>query len=230
MTLRYGLFLLLTLALTGFIGWGTYNTARLLRTWTPDRNLLLMPAETVMRLLVIATCIGLGLLSGLPKETLGWTLVDLDRQLLWGIGWGVVLAGFFYIATDRVIAGSGERFYSPTVIKAILPADGGEFLLVSLAMVPVVILEELLFRSLLLGGLSPIAPPYLLAVLAGIIFGLLHSPQGLWGMIGAGAAGILFGLLFFQAGSILLPLVAHYVTNMAQIGLALRTEQPGTRM
>ncbi len=222
MSLRYAAFLFLTFVLTMLMAWGTYNTARLLRTWTPDRNLLLMPGENLIRLSIIGACVGLGLLSGLPPETLGWTVADFDRQLLWGIGWGVVLAGLFYITTQWLTESSGERFYSHAVIQYIVPKSDAELVLVTLAMVPVVVLEELLFRSLLLGGLSPLAPPLVLAVAVGVLFGILHSPQGVWGMIGAGVAGVLFGLLFFQAGSIVLPLVAHYVTNMLQIGLTMR--------
>ncbi|MCB0129956.1 MAG: CPBP family intramembrane metalloprotease [Caldilineaceae bacterium] len=223
MPLVYWIFVSLTLALTTFIGYGTYRTSQLLRTWQPEQNLLLMPGETVVRFVLIGVCIGLGLLSGLSAETLGWDFADLDRQLLWGLGWGIVLAGFFIITTRWVIEVSGERFYSFMVLDYILPDDTRELVLVALAMGPVVLLEELLFRSLLIGGLTPLAPPVLLVVAAGLIFGLMHSPQGIWGMSGATGVGILFGLLFLQAGSLVLPLVAHYVTNMLQIGFAMRT-------
>ncbi|MEZ4583150.1 MAG: hypothetical protein R3A10_16200 [Caldilineaceae bacterium] len=105
MTVRYLFFVCLTLFLTAFLGYGTYNTAKLLRTWTPDRNLLLLPGETIVRLILIGVCIGLGILSGLAPATLGWTAHDLDRQILWGMGWGVVVAGIFTITTP----GSPQR-------------------------------------------------------------------------------------------------------------------------
>lgn len=218
MTARYLLFVTLTLGLTAFLGYGTYNTAKLLRTWTPDRNLLLLPGETVVRLVLIAVLVGLGLLSGLAPETLGWVVADLDRQLLWGIGWGVVIAGIFTISTRWLTDATGERFYSSTVIQYIVPRNFDEFLLVALAMFPVVIVEELLFRSLLLGGLLPLLPAWVLIIAAAVLFGAMHSPQGWWGVLGASLAGMVFGMLFFQAASIVLPMVAHYVTNMLQIG------------
>jgi membrane protease YdiL (CAAX protease family) len=102
-------------------------------------------------------------------------------------------------------------------------------------MVPVVVLEELLFRSLLLAGLAPLAPQPLLLVAAGLAFGLMHSPQGAWGMIGAGLAGMGLGLLFLWAGSLVLPFVTHYVANVVQVGLAMRAgpfpdlDQPPSR-
>ncbi|MCB0159677.1 MAG: CPBP family intramembrane metalloprotease [Caldilineaceae bacterium] len=228
MTVRYLLFVCLTLFLTAFLGYGTYNTAKLLRTWTPDRNLLLLPGETIVRLILIGVCIGLGILSGLAPATLGWTAHDLDRQILWGMGWGVVVAGIFTITTRWLTAATGRRFYSDTVIQHIVPHDADELLWVTLAMVPVVVLEELLFRSLLLGGLTPLLAPWLLVVGAAILFGAMHSPQGAWGVLGASLAGMVFGLLFFQAGSIVLPAVAHYVTNMLQIGFVRWAGVPET--
>ena len=221
MDLRYWLFVVLTVLLTGLIGYSTYATARLLRTWQPDRNLLLMPVETFVRLLFILACIGLGMLSGLPAEQLGWTFEDAGRQIAWGIGWGLLMAAFFMLTTQWVIQGTGHRFYSDLVLEHVLPANRQESLLVALAMISVVVAEELLFRSLLLGGLTPLLDPAFLVVLTAVLFGLMHSPQGMWGMAGSALAGLMLGVLFFQAGSILLPLVAHYVANMVQIYLAV---------
>ena len=49
MTFRYVLFVVLSLAMTALLSYGTYTTNRLLRTWVPDRNLLLLPGETLHR-------------------------------------------------------------------------------------------------------------------------------------------------------------------------------------
>jgi membrane protease YdiL (CAAX protease family) len=223
---RYTLFVVLTLVLTIWIGYNTYVTARLLRTWRPESNPLLHPLETVVRLVLIVACISLGWLSGLDQAVLGWTAVDPWVQVTWGALGGLLLGAVFLLATRWVVKRSGDRYYSPLVIDLIVPKDGREFLLTALAMVTVVLLEELLFRSLLVGGMTPLLPGPLLAVGVGIVFGLLHSPQGVWGMAGAALAGIMLGALFVLAGSLLLPCVAHYVANIVQVGVAYtnRTE------
>lgn len=222
MTINFWLFALLTLALVAFIGYGTYATARLLRTWRPDRNLLLLPAENLLRLVLIGVCIILGILSGLPPSQLGWSLASIGQQVLWGVVWGAALALFFYGTTQWLVRATGQRYYSSVVIQAITPKDARELMLVLLAMVPVVLLEELLFRSLLIGGFARLVSLPVLIIGWSIIFGLLHSPQGTWGMVGAAVGGLVLSLLFVTQGNLLLPLVAHYVTNIVQVIQAMR--------
>ena len=217
---RYALFVVVTLVLTGWIGYNTYATARILRTWRPPSNPLLHPLETAVRLTLIAACLGLGWLSGLDRTVLGWTAADPWAQIVLGVLGGAALGAIFLFATHWVVKRTGERFYSPLVLDLIVPKDRREFLLTTLAMVTVVLLEELLFRSLLVGGMTPLLPGPLLVLSVGILFGLLHSPQGAWGMAGAALAGIMLGALFLLAGSLLLPSVAHYTANMIQVSMA----------
>ncbi len=197
---RYWLFVFLTLCLTSFVGYGTYRTGQLLRVWRPDRNLFLLPGEVVVRLILVAACIGLGIFSGLHRAQFGWIFPRPLIQILWGIGWGCGLALLFYLTTQWLVAHTGWRFYSPAVLESITPRSRREGIGVTLVMIPAVILEELLFRSLLLGGLLPVIPAVLLLVGASIAFGLMHSPQGLWGMFGASLAGLLLGVIFSAGG------------------------------
>lgn len=227
---RYGLFVSLTLLLTGAMSVGTFATARLLREWTPDRNLLLLPAENALRLVLIGACVLLGWLSGLSPTQLGWVWGgETGMRLVWtGVLWGVLVALVFALATRWFVAETGGRFYSTTLIDAIVPRTTRAAVLVALAMVPVVLLEELLFRSLLLGGFAVILPTWLLLLGWGILFGAMHSPQGAWGMVGAGLAGVLFGVLFLRSGSLVTPAVAHYVANMVQIGFVMYLRRTAT--
>jgi membrane protease YdiL (CAAX protease family) len=222
MLTNYWLFVGITLLLTVAVGYNTYASARLLRTWRPDRNLLLLPAETGIRLLLLALCIGLGLLSGVAWPTLGWVWPGTLAPVIGGILWGGALALFFMLTTAWIRQRTGGHFYSTVIIQAIVPRTTAELVGVSLAMLSVVALEELLFRSLLLGGLMAIVPLPILVVGWSIVFGLLHSPQGLWGVAGATLAGLLLSWLFLRYGTLLAPLIAHYVTNEVQIIQAMR--------
>ena len=222
MPLRYWSFVVLTLVLAVVVGAITYRTAQLLRRWQPDRNLLLLPSENIARLLLIAICIGLGLLSGLSPAQLGWTLAQCPEALVKGLLWGVAMAAGFYAATSWVVARSGDKYYSRVVLDTILPRKRREALWATVAMLGVVVAEELLFRSLLLGGLLPVLPAWVLVATTSIGFGILHLPQGRWGVGGAAVAGGLLGLIFLASGTLLAPIAAHYMTNIVQIGQAMR--------
>ena len=78
-------------------------------------------------------------------------------------------------------------------------------------------MEELLFRSLLLGGFGTFAPPALLAVAWSLVFGAMHLPQGSLGIVVAAALGLLLSALFLLTGGLLAPFVAHYVINLVQL-------------
>ena len=151
---------------------------------------------------------------------MGWQWANWRSDGLLGLGIGLGLAFGFYAATRLLLRLGGGRFYSPSVLEILLPTNRREFWLVLLAFIPAVLVEELLFRSLLIGGLSPLVSPLALVLGGGVVFGLVHSPQGVWGMAGAGLAGVIFGLLFTATGSLVAPMVAHYVANGVQIGLA----------
>jgi membrane protease YdiL (CAAX protease family) len=222
MPATYWLFVVLTLLLAGFVAYATVRSARLLQHWPADVNPLLLPSENLLRLLLIAVCAGLGRLSGLPPSRLGWRFDHALAYTLWGIVAGLILAALYVVLTRRLVAATGARYYRTTMLRLIVPRTRRQLVAVLLVMVSVVLVEEMLFRSLLIGGLAPVAPVPWLVLASGLIFGALHSPQGRWGMLATALAGIGLGWALVETGSLILPLVAHYVTNSAQIVLAYR--------
>lgn len=218
----YYIFVAGTLALTAFIGYTTFATAMLMRRWRLTSNPLLSKEDGVVRLLLIGVCVGLGAISGLDSMTLGWTLENPVQQILLGGAIGLGLGLGLHGLSQWVLKNMGTRLYSKTFTEMIVPRTQREFYLIAGALIFVVILEELLFRSLLIGGMSPLLPVWLLVILTSIIFGVLHLPQGAWGIVGATIAGAIFGVLFLYEHSLLAPIVAHYVANMIQIMLVLR--------
>ena len=212
-----GLLILMTL-----VGVSTARTGRLLRTWTPPFNPLLSLPENALRLGLIAASVGLGLAFGPGPAALGWQTAHIWRDLALGVFVGLAMAGFFALAGRAAVNRWGPDVYDDRVLRCILPATRRERPGVALALLPAAMLEELLFRSLPLGGLTwLIAPPWLMWPLA-LFFGLLHWPQGGWGVTGTTLAAILLSLLFLATGSIWPPLTAHYVMNGLQVAVAVR--------
>jgi membrane protease YdiL (CAAX protease family) len=210
-------FVLGTLSILALLAWGTYQTAVYLRYVTLTFNPLLMPAENILRVALIAACVWLGAISGLPHQALGWLAVDPGRDVALGLGVGIIIAIVIPILTQVAIKNLGPQIYSPVVVRSVLPRTRREWLLIPLALVGTVLLEELLFRSLLLGGFGQMAPPILLAVVWSALFGAMHLPQGSLGIAVAAIMGLLLSALFLSTMSILAPLVAHYMINLLQL-------------
>lgn len=211
------LFLVLTLLLTAAIAYLTYRSAQVLRDMPLDENPLLSPADLVVRAVVCLVCIGLGRLSGLPAAQLGWTARDWPVEVALGLGIGVVGHLVLYPLTEWAAQRLGPSAYSDRLLTAILPRSRREWLLIPFAMSLAVLLEELLFRALLVGGVSAFAPALPLAVAGAVLFGWMHAPQGWLAMLAAGVVGFGLSLLFLARGSLVTPCVAHYVFNLLQL-------------
>ncbi len=210
-------FILGSLLLLAALAWVTYQSGKLLRALPRSENLLLAPLENVVKAAIIVVCAGLAALSGLPPAQFGWTSGHPAADLGTAILFAVTVQVTVNVLTRWAIRRFGKAVYSPVVMLNIFPRTRREWLLVPLAMGLAVLLEEVLFRSLLLGGLSAWVPAPLLVAALGLIFGAMHSPQGALGMVVAAAVGIALSLLFLWSGSLLAPFVAHYLINLLQL-------------
>jgi len=206
--------------LTIFLGWATYRSHMLLKEFQPDFNLLLTPPELATRVVLVGICFLLAWLSGLPAAQLGFTTAAPLRSIGLGLGLGISSQIVINFLTNWAIKHFGRQIYSPLLVRNILPRRPGEWILIALAMLPAVAMEELLFRTLWLGGFSQVMPPLLLIAGTSIIFGLMHQPQGQLGMITAGGINVLFSLLFIGSGELLIPFIAHYTINILQLIVA----------
>jgi membrane protease YdiL (CAAX protease family) len=208
--------------LIAFVAVGTVRAGLVLRHWTPPFNLLLSVPDNLARFVLIGLCVVLGVGLGPGPAVLGWGTAHLAQDLLWGALAGVLLSLALAGAGRVAIRQWGAGVYSNKMLQCILPVNRGEWIRVLLALLPAAALEELLFRSLPLGGLGWLLGPWWLLWPLSLFFGLLHWPQGAWGVVGATLAAVALSLLFLASGSIWLPLAAHYFLNMTQLALARR--------
>jgi len=213
----YPLFVFGSLALTAALGWATYQSGKRLRAVPVTENLLLAPTENLVKGVLVLFCLILGLLSGVPLQQLGWTRDNGWQNIGLGIVAGLITQLVANAVTTLAIERFGKDIYSPVVMKNIMPRTRIEWVLVPAALLLAVVLEELLFRSLLLGALSRAFPVLLLAVVFSCVFGLVHTPQGKLGVIITATLGFWLSLLFIWSGSLLLPLTAHYTINFLQL-------------
>lgn len=211
---------LAVILLTALLAWVTYRSHLLLKEFQPDFNLLLSPIEAAVRLLLIGVCLLLAWLSGLPAEKLGLIAANPGWSMALGLLIGVIVQVGVNGATTWSINRFGRQIYSPLVVRNILPRRSLDWILVPLAFVPAVTMEELLFRTLWLGIFGSLFPLPVLVIGTSIIFGFMHLPQGKLGATIAGGINVLFSLLFIWSGTLLVPLVAHYTVNLLQLIVA----------
>jgi membrane protease YdiL (CAAX protease family) len=216
------LFVVGTLSILVLLAWTTFRSAIYLREIQPTFNLLLLPAENLLRLALIAVCLWLAQSSGQPYARFGLNVVEPARDVVIGFVVGILVSLALPPITHIAIARFGAQVYSPVVVRSILPRSRREWLLVSIALIPAVFLEELLFRALLLGGLAIFAPPLVLAVSWSVLFGAMHLPQGALGIVVAALLGLLLSVLFLTTASLLAPFIAHYLINVLQLVAASR--------
>ncbi len=199
------------------IAWLTHRTYLLLPYLDPEFNVLLSLPETISRLVLVGICLALAWLSGLPAGQLGlsdgnwWRLAGLGAAV--GLAAQLVVYGLTVLAINRF----GRHIYSPWLILNILPRRPVEWLWVALAFIPPIAMEELLFRSLWLGGFSQTLPLWLLVLGTSLVFGWMHQAQGKLGMVMAGGLNILLSLVFIWTGQLLVTFTAHYTLNMVQL-------------
>lgn len=206
--------------LTVFLAWITYRSHLLLKQFQPDFNLLLSPVESAARLVLVGVCLGLAWLSGLPPAQLGLAAANPVQAILLGLVTGLVVQVVVNLITTWSIRYFGRGIYSPQVLANVLPRRPVEWIVVPVAFIPAVAMEELLFRSLWLGLFEPVIPLALLIIATSVVFGFMHLPQGKLGAIIAGGINAVFSVVFVWSGSLLVPLVAHYTVNVLQLVVA----------
>lgn len=204
-----------------FVAFVTYRSGQLLRAgWRPPGNLLLSWPDNLARLLLIAGCVAVGALWGPGVQALGWRTTYLGQDLARGAVAGLILTLSIAGGGWAIERRWGRSVMDDRVVRSILPADAREWAGVIVALLPAAALEELLFRSLPLGGLNWLISPWLLLWPLALIFGLLHWPQGVWGVFGASLIAIVLSLLFLASGSLWVALATHYVLNLGQLAAA----------
>jgi membrane protease YdiL (CAAX protease family) len=207
-------------ALIGLVSYTTVRSGLALRIWTPRSNLLLSLTDNAARLLLVALCILLGITVGPGPAALGWQTARLGQDLVLGVVLGLVFAGALNLGGRIAVRWWGPEVFSTRLLQCMMPINGKEWAAVLLALLPAAALEELLFRSLPLGGLTWLVPPWWLLWPLALLFGLLHWPQGGWGVTGTAITAVVLSLLFLATGSIWAPLAAHYTMNVCQFGMA----------
>jgi len=215
-------FVVLVMLLLAVLAWTTEQSSRLLRRITPAYNVLLSLPDNAARLFLILVCVVAGLWLGPGVDALGWQTDRLWQDVALGGAAGLLAAPLTVLGGNLAAKRWGPGVYDNRLLRAIVPVNEREWWGVVLALLPAALLEEMLFRSMPLAGLSYWISPWVVMWPLALFFGLLHRSQGEWGVVGTALLGVLLSALFLLTGSIWATLAAHWVLNVLEVSLARR--------
>jgi membrane protease YdiL (CAAX protease family) len=159
--------------------------------------------------------------NGESLRHLGWTWKNGWREVFLGV---VLFLPFTYgsNALEKFLEKVGITVPSGAPPSFLLVHGLPDIVLAFLLVVIVALAEETIFRGYLLlrfqgARLGPLAA----AVLASVIFSLGHGYEGAAGVITVGAMGLFFALLYLWRGSLVAPVILHFLQDFS--GLILPT-------
>ncbi|MDX1576848.1 MAG: CPBP family intramembrane glutamic endopeptidase [Gemmatimonadota bacterium] len=173
--------------------------------------------SVALSLLVVALLtLGIAAWQDLPASSLGWTVLDAGREIVWGVC--VTAAGLALVWAITVGARAAGLEESP-IARLLMPRDAAEqrgFLLLSGV---AAICEEYVFRGFALGTVwAWTESPWLAAAVVSLSFGLAHGYQRAAGVLRAGTLGFLLAVPTIWTGSLFPAIVGHFWINAA-VGL-----------
>ncbi len=146
-----------------------------------------------------------------------------ERQLLLGVGLGLTITGMSGLAYQLCSPyRKSANYYLEMVLKPLAMPD-----LIWLALLPG-LSEELLFRGVMLPALGF---SHFAVILSSLCFGVLHLsgsqqwPYVIWATI----IGLIFGYSALLCGNLLVPIVAHILTNLISSYLWKMAQSPAVK-
>ncbi|QAV71296.1 CPBP family intramembrane metalloprotease [Salinibacterium sp. UTAS2018] len=130
--------------------------------------------------------------------------------------------GFIAVTVLAIIAvrKEGEEVVAVGDVQAILPRNRQELVLGGLLSINAGVVEELLFRLALPALLFATTGNAVVAIIASLLlFGLMHSYQGLAGIIVTTVLGAIFMAIYVLTGSILVTIIAHALIDLRSLVL-----------
>lgn len=163
-----------------------------------------------------ADSLGLALPGG-TRLLVGATLTALGLALLYGQWRGVA-------ALDE--KGVERLRRQMESVADLLPRTDREAALFRRLSVTAGVSEELVYRGYLIWYLAGFVGAWPAALLAGVVFGILHVYQGPTGVLKTGVTGVAMGALYVGTGSLLWPMVLHAAVDVHGGAIARRVLEP----
>ena len=157
--------------------------------------------------------------NGEHVRRLGWTF----KHGWTDVGLGILLfIPFFFGAAYLDSALQAAGFSSPSApTPGFLTAQGPlQFVLAFVLVVTVALSEETIFRGYLMLRFGAITSgPAAAVILSAFVFSLGHGYEGSAGVVTVGVMGLVFALVYLWRGSLVAPIVMHFLQDFLGIVL-----------
>jgi len=195
-----------------------------------ERSILLEPKDLAFRIISVAILITTILMSQIPLQQVGLTSQNVVEDIFIGIGLGFALRHFLNLALSRMRVIGSEKTGCNLILKSILPRSNLQRWLLITVVLPIGgFLEELYFRGILIGGLSPFAGLYVAVLISILFFAFSHIVQGRLGVLGSGLSGAVLAITFMWRNSLLPLFMAHYVGDLEPLSRLSMVQQPNLK-
>jgi len=150
-------------------------------------------------------------------SSIGWTLRHRWRDV--GLGVLLFIPMFFGAALlERVLQAAGFSVPSTPTPSSFAAKGIGEYVLAFFLVVVVAVAEETIFRGYLVLRFKTVTASSVLALLlAAVVFALGHGYEGTAGVVTVGTMGLVFGLVYVWRGSLVAPVVMHFLQDFLSI-------------
>jgi membrane protease YdiL (CAAX protease family) len=172
-------------------------------------------------IMIMEWCLALGLLTwwlalgrgagaaGLGLTVAGWQWLAVGLGVV-----GTVLLGVQMVTTLRDPSKLAEVTDKARSLADLVPRTEAETRRFDALSVTAGICEEVLYRGLLLGSLTPLMGVWPAVAVSSVVFGLGHAYQGAAGVLKTGVVGLVLALLTVFSGSLWVAMVLHAALDL----------------
>ena len=151
-------------------------------------------------------------------QSIGLTLRNGWKEAIIGAVLFVPLALFMGLI-GRLIRAAGLSVPQETP-SFLVPSGGGQITIAFLFLIVVAVSEEVIFRGYLIRRFTAVTRnPVVALLLSSVVFAMGHGYERSGGAIGVGILGLIFGTVYLWRGSLIAPMVMHFIQDF--IGIIL---------
>lgn len=153
-----------------------------------------------------------------PVRLIGWNFTNFWKEFLLG---AILFFPFFYISVnlENALHAAGLSLPSTPLPAFLNPRGTMELVLAFFLVIVVAIAEETIFRGYLILRFKELINNPAAVLLSTVVFSLGHGYEGTAGLVTVGFMGLIFAIIFKWRGSLVAPMVMHFLQDFTVIVL-----------